>query len=102
MIAYPFIEAWASGDKREHHLLDRPRDAPTRTALGVMAITFYTLLWIGGGNDIIAVGFDLSINSIIWFLRISLIVLPPIAFLITKRICLVAAAARSGEVAARS
>ncbi len=88
LIAYPFIEAWASGDKSEHHLLDRPRDAPTRTALGVMAITFYVLLWIGGGNDIIAVGFDLSINFIIWALRISLIVLPPIAFLITRRICL--------------
>ena len=88
LISYPFIEAWASGDKREHHLLDRPRDAPTRTALGVMAITFYVLLWIGGGNDIIAVGFDLSINSVIWALRISLIVLPPIAFVITKRICL--------------
>lgn len=88
LIAYPFIEAWASGDKREHHLLDRPRDAPTRTALGVMAITFYVLLWIGGGNDIIAVGFDLSINSVIWALRIGLIVLPPIAFVITKRICL--------------
>ncbi len=88
LMGYPFIERWATGDNTEHHLLDRPRDAPTRTALGVMAITFYTLLWIGGGNDIIAVGFDLSINSIIWFLRISLIVLPPIAFLITKRICL--------------
>ena len=88
LISYPFIEQWATGDKSEHHLLDRPRDAPTRTAFGVMAITFYTLLWIGGGNDIIAVGFDLSINSIIWFLRIALIVLPPIAFVITKRICL--------------
>ena len=21
---YPFIEAWVTGDKREHHLLDRP------------------------------------------------------------------------------
>ena len=88
LMAYPFLERWATGDNREHHLLDRPRDNPTRTGLGVMAITFYVLLWIGGGNDIIAVGFDLSINSIIWFLRISLIVLPPIAFLITKRICL--------------
>ncbi len=85
---YPFIEAWVTGDKRSHNLLDRPRNAPTRTGLGVMAITFYGLLWIGGGNDIIATAFDLSINSITWFLRISLIVMPPIAFLITKRICL--------------
>ena len=88
MALYPFLESWATGDKREHHLLDRPRNAPVRTGIGVMAITFYGLLWIGGGNDLIATTFDLSINAITWFLRIGLIVLPPIAFLITKRICL--------------
>ncbi len=85
---YPFLEAWITGDKREHHLLDRPRNNPTRTGIGVMAITFYGLLWIGGGNDIIATSFNLTINSITWFLRIAVFVLPPIAFLVTKRICL--------------
>ncbi|MFM9049800.1 MAG: cytochrome b N-terminal domain-containing protein [Actinomycetota bacterium] len=85
---YPFIEEWATGDKRDHNLLDRPRNAPTRTAIGVMAITFYFLLFIGGGNDIIAITFDLSINSIIWFLRIAIFVVPPIAFVVTRRICI--------------
>src|SRR3954447_23398883 len=33
--AWPFIETWLTGDKREHHLLQRPRDVPTRTAFGV-------------------------------------------------------------------
>lgn len=86
--AYPFIEAWVTGDKKEHHLLDRPRNAATRTALGATAISFYMLLFIGGGNDIIASNFNLSINSIIWFLRISIFIIPPIVFLVTKRICL--------------
>lgn len=85
---YPFIEAWVTGDKKEHHLLDRPRNAATRTALGAMAISFYLLLFIGGGNDIIAVNFNLSINSIIWFLRIAIFVVPPIVYIVTKRICL--------------
>jgi ubiquinol-cytochrome c reductase cytochrome b subunit len=88
MIAYPWIEALATGDRREHHLLDRPRNAPTRTGLGVMAITFYTLLWISGGNDIVAVFTHLSINDITNVLRALVIVLPPLAFLVTKRICL--------------
>ncbi len=88
MALYPFLEAWATGDKREHHLLERPRNAPVRTGIGVMAIVFYGLLWIGGGNDLVATTFDLSINAITWFLRIGLIVLPPLAFIITKRICL--------------
>ena len=88
MALYPFIESWITGDKREHHLLDRPRNAPNRTALGVMSLTFMLVALINGGNDIIAVTFDLSINQIMWFSRIAIIVLPPIAFVITKRLCL--------------
>jgi len=85
---YPFLEAWVTGDKKEHHLLDRPRNAPTRTGIGVMALSFYLLLWVGGGNDIIALTFGLSINSITWFLRVALFVVPPIMFVVTRRICL--------------
>jgi len=85
---YPFIEQWVTGDKRDHNLLDRPRNVPTRTALGVTSIVFYGLLWIGGGNDIIATHFSLSIYAITWTLRIALFTLPPIAFMLTRRFCL--------------
>ena len=85
---YPFLEAWATGDKREHNLLDRPRNAPVRTGIGVMAIVFYGILWLAGGNDLVATTFDLSINAISWTLRVLLIVAPPLAFIITKRTCL--------------
>ncbi len=40
---YPFIEAWITGDKREHHIADRPRNAPTRTGIGVAAMTAYAV-----------------------------------------------------------
>ena len=85
---YPWIEAWVTGDKREHHLLDRPRDVPTRTGLGVMALSFYLMLWISGGNDIIATSFNLSINQITWILRFAVFLVPPLAFVITKRACI--------------
>ncbi|MFD2080167.1 ubiquinol-cytochrome c reductase cytochrome b subunit [Actinopolymorpha cephalotaxi] len=85
---YPFIESWVTGDRREHHLLDRPRNQPVRTAFGVAGMTFYGLLWIGGGNDILATTFHLSINSITWFLRFAIFIGPVIAFLVTKRICI--------------
>jgi ubiquinol-cytochrome c reductase cytochrome b subunit len=87
-LAYPWLEAWVTGDHREHHLLDRPRNVPTRTGLGMMAITFYVLLWISGGNDIIATHLRISINDITNTLRALVIVLPPVVYLITKRICL--------------
>jgi len=88
MALYPFIESWMTGDKREHHILDRPRNVPNRTALGVMSLTFMIVALINGGNDLIATHFDLTINQIMWFSRIGIIVLPPLAFVITKRICL--------------
>ncbi|MFI0778830.1 cytochrome bc complex cytochrome b subunit [Streptomyces sp. NPDC021212] len=85
---YPFIEAWISGDKREHHILDRPRNAPTRTAFGVAWLTAYFVMLIGGGNDLWATHFQLSINSITWFVRIAFFAGPAIAFVVTRRICM--------------
>jgi ubiquinol-cytochrome c reductase cytochrome b subunit len=86
--AYPFVESWVTGDKREHHLLDRPRNAPTRTAIGVAGITMYCVLFFAAGNDLIAIKLHLSINDITIALRTLFFIGPPIAFWITKRICL--------------
>jgi len=86
--AYPFIESWVTGDKREHHLLDRPRNAPARTGLGVMALSFYLILFFAAGDDLIAIKLGLSINDIIRALQVLLIVVPPLAYWVTKRICL--------------
>ncbi|MFD9330069.1 cytochrome bc complex cytochrome b subunit [Streptomyces sp. NPDC060065] len=85
---YPFIEAWITGDTREHHILDRPRNAPTRTGLGVAWLSLYGVLLIGGGNDIVATHLHLSINSITWFVRISFFAVPVLAFVVTRRICM--------------
>ncbi|MEU6684987.1 cytochrome bc complex cytochrome b subunit [Streptomyces sp. NPDC046832] len=85
---YPFLEAWVTGDRREHHILDRPRNAPVRTGLGVAWLTLYAVLLIGGGNDIVATHLHLSINVITWFVRIGVFVLPVAAFIVTKKICM--------------
>jgi len=85
---YPWIESWVTGDKREHHLLDRPRNKPNRTALGAATLAFFAVALINGGNDLIATHFHLSINQIMWFARIGIIVIPIIVFIVTKRLCL--------------
>ncbi|WP_327716519.1 cytochrome bc complex cytochrome b subunit [Streptomyces sp. NBC_00490] len=85
---YPFVEAWITGDKREHHILDRPRNVPVRTGLGVAWLSLYVVLLIGGGNDVVATHLHLSINAITWFVRISVFVVPVLAFIVTKRVCL--------------
>jgi ubiquinol-cytochrome c reductase cytochrome b subunit len=85
--AYPFIESWVTGDKREHHIADRPRNAPTRTAIGAAGVTFYAVLWAAASSDIIATHFYLTIEGVILSLQILLIVGPIIAYLVTKRVC---------------
>ena len=86
--AYPFIEAWVTGDKREHHVLDRPRNAPTRTAIGAAGVTFYAVLWAGASTDLIAINFQMSLNHVLTAMQILLIIGPVIAYWITKRACL--------------
>src|SRR3954467_9241159 len=86
--AYPFIEARMTRDTAKHHLLQRPRDVPVRTALGAMALTFYLVLFLSGGNDLIAKAFDISLNAMTWGGRIALLTLPPIAYLMAYRVCL--------------
>jgi ubiquinol-cytochrome c reductase cytochrome b subunit len=85
---YPFIERKLTGDTASHHLLQRPRDVPVRTSLGVMALTFYFWLMVAGANDVIADKFDISLNAMTWVGRIGVIILPPLAYMITYRICL--------------
>ena len=88
MALYPFLEARFTGDRDYHNLLDRPRDVPVRTAIGAASITFYVILLVAGGNDVIASIFHLSINQLSRVLQVSLILLPPIVYVITKRTCL--------------
>ncbi|MCR4512212.1 cytochrome bc complex cytochrome b subunit [Aeromicrobium sp. 50.2.37] len=88
LFLWPFIERWITGDEREHHLLERPRNAPTRTAFGVAGMTFYGVGWAAGGNDIIATQFRLDIFALTWVFRIGLFVFPVLAFFITRRICI--------------
>jgi ubiquinol-cytochrome c reductase cytochrome b subunit len=85
---YPFVEGWVTGDKREHHVLDRPRNAPTRTAIGAAGVTFYAVLWSGAGTDLIATNFKMSLNQVLTSIQVLLIVAPILAFFITKRACL--------------
>ena len=86
--AYPFIEAWITGDKREHHIADRPRNAPTRTAIGAAGVIFYAVLWAAASSDLIATHFRLTIEGVITTLQVLFFLAPIAAFMITKRTCL--------------
>ncbi|GAA3736303.1 cytochrome bc1 complex cytochrome b subunit [Salinactinospora qingdaonensis] len=88
LLAWPWIEMWITGDRRHHNMADRPRNAPTRTGVGVAASTVYGLLWLAGSNDILSETFSINLYATTWFFRIAIFVGPVIAFIVTKRICL--------------
>ncbi|WP_030177097.1 cytochrome b [Streptomyces sp. NRRL S-813] len=88
MGAYPFLEAWVTDDDREQHLLDRPRNRPVRTALGVAWLSVYSVALVGAGNDLIATHLRVSVEGVTWTVRIGLFVVPVLAFFVTKRVAL--------------
>ncbi|WP_328774437.1 cytochrome bc1 complex cytochrome b subunit [Streptomyces sp. NBC_00286] len=88
LYSYPYFERWITGPMPEQHLCDRPRNQPTRTALGVAAVCAYAVLLMAGGQDVIALVFDIPLELVTWTFRTALFVLPFLAYHATKRACL--------------
>lgn len=88
LYAVPVLERRLTHDAGEHHLLDRPRDAPNRTAIGVASTMFVVVLFLGGAQDVIATTLDVSVGHVTAALQWSLLFSPPLAFVVTKRVCL--------------
>jgi ubiquinol-cytochrome c reductase cytochrome b subunit len=87
LYGWPFVERRLSGDGTEHHLLDRPRDRPLRTAAGVGMLTFYTVLFVAGSQDVIAEKLNVSIPPVTITFRVLVFVLPLISAVLAWRLC---------------
>jgi ubiquinol-cytochrome c reductase cytochrome b subunit len=87
LYAWPSLERRISGDRAFHNLLDRPRDAPWRTALGAALFAWIFLIFIAGASDRIFVLFGLSYVGQVWAFRVLVWVVPVVVLLLTKRIC---------------
>jgi ubiquinol-cytochrome c reductase cytochrome b subunit len=85
---WPFFERWVTRDNAEHHINDRPRNAPVRTGIGVAAVVFYGVLWAEGGNDVIADKLQIPLYTVTWVARVLVIAGPVVAFTVTRRVCL--------------
>lgn len=88
LAAYPLIERRVTGDREPHDMLDRPRDAANRTAVGAGTVVFYGLLWAAAANDQMAVRFHLSVNDVTEFFRVAVLAGPVLAFVLTRWLCL--------------
>ncbi|GAA4555634.1 cytochrome bc1 complex cytochrome b subunit [Planotetraspora kaengkrachanensis] len=88
LAVYPFIEQWVTGDRSEHHVADRPRNNPVRTAIGFAGIAFYGVLWLLGANDEISANFHISLYETTIIGRFAIFIVPAIAYFVAYRICL--------------
>jgi ubiquinol-cytochrome c reductase cytochrome b subunit len=87
-LLYPSLERRMTGDHAIHHLLDRPRDRPRRTAAGVAMFSFMFTLFAASSTDVLANYFHVSLNATLWFFRIATIVVPIICGFVTYQMCL--------------
>ncbi|MBE1591507.1 cytochrome bc complex cytochrome b subunit [Nonomuraea angiospora] len=107
LLLYPFLERRFTGDGDHHHLLDRPSQAPVRTALGIAVIAFFTVLWAGtwvseaappmhsapgfpqpppAPHALLTVPHD-TYATIVLGLRVAVFVVPVVAFLVARAVC---------------
>jgi ubiquinol-cytochrome c reductase cytochrome b subunit len=87
LYAWPFLEARVTGDRQPHHLADRPRQRPVRSALGMACLTFYLVCFLSAGSDVLAQAFGLSVNAVLWTFRLAVLVAPPVTAWVTYRLC---------------
>jgi ubiquinol-cytochrome c reductase cytochrome b subunit len=84
---WPWAERRTSGDRAFHNLLERPRDNPVRTALGLAFLTWVFLVFMSGSADRVTVWLGISYTAQIWVYRFAVWIVPVIVFFGTRRVC---------------
>ena len=85
---WPFLERrFVTRDYGYHNLLDRPRDAPLRTAIGMAVLTEVFLVFLAGSADRVDVFFGLPYVPQVWAYRVLVLVGPVLAALLAHRVC---------------
>jgi ubiquinol-cytochrome c reductase cytochrome b subunit len=88
LAAWPALERRLTGDRAPHNLLDRPRDAPLRTGLGLGFLTWVALIFFAGSSDRLFVFLGLSYVAQIWFWRFAVWIIPVLVGFGAYRTCL--------------
>jgi ubiquinol-cytochrome c reductase cytochrome b subunit len=84
LYAWPALERRVTHDQRRHDLLDRPRDHPTRTAIGAAFLSWVVIIFAVGATDRVYYRLHISYVGEIHFWRAGIWILPIIVFLATR------------------
>lgn len=87
LYAWPLIGRRFFDDRRRHHLLERPRDNPKRTATFLAFLTWVFTVFAAGAMDRLYFSTLISYEAQVWFFRIATLVVPFVVFFLVKRVC---------------
>jgi ubiquinol-cytochrome c reductase cytochrome b subunit len=87
ILLWPLIEHRVSGDDAPHHLLNRARDVPWRSGVGVGVLAFAVILTVAGSNDVLARFLGVPVERMTAALRVALVIIPPITGYVMYEIC---------------
>jgi ubiquinol-cytochrome c reductase cytochrome b subunit len=87
LASWPWLERRVTGDHGYHNVLDRPRDAPGRTAFGAAFALWVFLIFFAGSADRTYLFLGWSYVEQIWIYRVMVWVAPAAVFFIVRRVC---------------
>lgn len=82
LFGWPFIERALTKDRAPHQLLDRPRDVPWRTAVGVALFMLALDLTLAGSGDVQARYLHFPVNDINLAYRWGVVVAPLLGYVL--------------------
>lgn len=82
LFGYPFLERRLDPPgldhiEGDHHVLQHPVDVPVRAGIVAAVTTFMVVLTIAAGNDVVARVLSVPTETLIWVLRVAVVVGPP-------------------------
>jgi ubiquinol-cytochrome c reductase cytochrome b subunit len=89
LYAWPWLEerVFTRGDRAHHHLLDRPRDNPRRTAFATAFLTWIAVVFLAGSADRAFLVFGVDYELQVRIFRVLFFVAPVVVYLIARRAC---------------
>jgi ubiquinol-cytochrome c reductase cytochrome b subunit len=84
--AWPFLDERVRRDRDVHHLLERPRDHPVRTAIGTAGLALLAVLTVAANHDYLGNLLGISVDTMTRYFRIAALLVPPAAGALAWRI----------------
>jgi len=90
LYAWPWLEerVLTRGDCAHHHLLDRPRANPGRTAFATAFLTWVAVVFLAGSADRGFLAFGVAYELQVRIFRVLFFMAPVVAYVFTRRVCM--------------